>query len=372
MKKKNLLHLFYVLLCVAVVSCSKNDTRDLSPINGSKGAMNAASLPANYSNGFFIANEGWFGHENGDLYFYSYSGDSLVPNVYKAANPSDSLGAPTNTLQYATIFNGKMYIVVKAGGPLVVTDATTMVQSGRINSLPANDGHTFLGIDASRGLLSTGDGVYPLALPGLTLGTKLSSVSGYTGDMTLAGNYIFALSQTDGIVALNSTNYSLVRNLGQANLAFAIAKEGSVWAATADSLVRIDASTLARSAVKLPVSIPSPWGAWRHAGICASTVDNVVFLPANNGFAGGTKVYRYVIGDITSLNTPFITLPSGQYFYGCGIAYNKATNELVATTINGPYTGNINRILIYDASSGALKKTITYNGWYFPAMPVFR
>ena len=96
-----------------------------------------------------------------------------------------------------------------------------------------------------------------------------------------------------------------------------------------------------------------------------------MYIVRNNGFAGGTQLYRYVIGNAASLTTPFITLPSGQFFYGAGAAYNKDKNELVLTTINGAFTGDTNRILIYDASTAVLKKTLTYTGWYFPAMPVF-
>lgn len=350
-------------------ACKKEDSNTLRP--GTAATVQPLSLPS-YANGFFIANEGWYGHGSGDLHFYDYSTDSLHLDIYAAANPGLTLGGSTNTLQFATVWQGKMYIVVKAGGPLVVTNANTMVESARLSTLPGNDGHAFLGLDATHGLLSTSNGVYPVSLPGLSVGTKLAGVNSYTGDMIKAGNYIFVHAQTEGIVAYNATTMAVAGTFGTANLAFALGKDGAVYAANTDSLIRINTTTLARTAIKLPFSTPSPWGAWRHAAIAASTTDSAIFIARNVGFMGGTQLYRYVIGKTASLTTPFITLPTGQYFYGAGVGYDNSNNTLVLTTINGAFTGSVNRVLRYNASTAAAINTKVFNGWYFPAMPVFQ
>lgn len=351
-------------------ACKKeNVSESLTP--DSEVAVAKAAAVANYSNGFFVANEGWYGHGSGDLHFYDYSTNTLTLNIFAAANPGKTLGGSTSTLQFATVFQGKLYAVVKVGGPLVVTDATTLVETARLAALPGNDGHAFLGLDATHGLLSTGTGVFPISLPGLTAGTKLSGVNSYTGDMIKAGNYIFVHAQTEGIVAYNATTMAFAGSFGTANLCFALGKDGAVYAAKTDSLIRINPATLARTAIKLPFTTPSPWGAWRHSAITASTTDSAIFIVKNNGFAGGTTLYRYVIGNTASLTTPFITLPAGQYFYGAGAAYDKSNNTLVMTTLNGAMTGNVNTVLRYNASTGALINSVVYNGWYFPAMPVF-
>jgi hypothetical protein len=363
--KHNLWALAAVLLLLN--ACKKNDA-DLKP--ATLGTANAA-LTSNYTNGFFVANEGWFGHGSGDVHFYDYSTNTLTLNIYAANNPGKTLGGSANTLQYATIFQNKVYLVVKAGGPLVVTDATTFVESARQATLPGNDAHAFLGIDATHGLISTGSGVYQISLPGLTVGTALSGVTSYTGDMLKAGNYIFVHAQTEGIVAYNTSTLTMARSFGTANLAFALGKDNGVYVANTDSLIRIDAGTLARTAIKLPFSTPSPWGAWRHSAITSSTTDSAIFIVANNGFQGGTTLYRYVIGNPSSLATPFITLPTGQYFYGAGAAYDASNNTLVLTTINGPFTGSTNTVLRYNASTGAAINSVVYTGWYFPAMPFF-
>jgi len=368
MKIKN-----YLLVLLAVLpllnACKKDD--NARPELDTELGVAAAVTPGKYANGFFIANEGWFGHGPGDLNFYDYSTNALTLNIFAAENPGKTLGGAGNTFQFATVFDGKIYMVVKAGGPLVVANESTLVETARLSPAPDNDPHAFLGLDATHGLVSAKTGVYPIALPGLTVGTKLPGIASYSGDMIKAGNYVFVHAYTEGIVAYNASTMTVAGSFGTANLCFAQGTDGAVYAANTDSLIRIDATTLARSAVKLPFSTPSPWGAWRHSAITASTVDNAIFIVKNNGFAGGTTLYRYVIGNPSSLTTPFITLPAGQYFYGAGAAYDKSNNTLVITTLNGAYTGDINTVLRYNASTGALINSTVYNGWYFPAMPVF-
>ncbi|MBW8683346.1 DUF5074 domain-containing protein [Chitinophaga rhizophila] len=364
-------HYFPVLVAALTFlhACKKDDNESLTPTTI---GANPAAITGKYANGFFIANEGWYGHGSGDLHFYDYSADTLRLNVYAAENPGKTLGGSTNTLQFATVFRNKLYIVVKAGGPLVVTDAGTLVETARLTTTPDNDGHAFLGLDSTKGLLTTGGGVYPITLPGLVAGTKLPGINSYSGDMIKVGNYIFVHAQTEGIVAYNAATLTVARNFGVANLCFAQGKDGAVYAAKSDSLLRINPTTLARSAVKLPFTISSPWGAWRHSAITSSTTDSTIFIVRNNGFMGGTTLYRYVIGNTASLATPFITLPTGQYFYGAGAAYDKHNNTLVVTTINGPYSGSVNTVLRYNATTGALINSKVFNGWYFPAMPVFQ
>jgi hypothetical protein len=364
-------HCFLVLLAVLpfLNACQKEDVAKLKG-NNEVAAIQATAV-GKYTNGFFIANEGWFGHGSGDLHFYDYSTNTLSLNIFAAENPGKTLGGSSNTLQFATVFQDKLYMVVKAGGPLVVADANTLVETARLATCPDNDGHVFLGLDATHGLLSTGGGVYPIALPGLTTSAKLPGVSSYTGDMIKAGNYIFVHAQTEGIVAYNAGTLTVAGTFGVANLCFAQGTDGGVYAVKADSLIRIDQTTLARTALKLPFTAPSPWGAWRHSAITASPADNAIFIVRNNGFAGGTTLYRYVIGNPASVSTPFITLPSGQFFYGAGAAYDASNNTLVVTTINGAFTGSVNTVLRYNASTGALINSTVYNGWYFPAMPVF-
>lgn len=327
---------------------------------------------AKYENGFFILNEGWFGTETGSVHFYAYGADTVNTWVYSHENPGKTLGGLMNTLQYGAAYNGKLYFVVKAGGPLVVADALTLKETGRIDKPAGGDAMTFVGIDNTRGLLSAGDGIYPINLNTLALGAKLSGVTGIVGNMLKAGDYVFAHSGKDGMVVLDAATYDVVKIPAKATIGFVRAKNGDVYAAKDSLLMSIHPATLKLDSVKMKFRAAEPWGAWRSVSMAASTRDNSVFIiePGKN-WAYGNKLYRYTVGNAASLDAPFITLPEEQYFYGAGVAYDARTNELVITTINGPYSGNVNRVLFYDAVTGALRKTVTYNGWYFPAMIVF-
>lgn len=68
-------YLFYLPLLVSLffTACSKDDQKDIiEPIT-----------PGKYADGFFIINEGWFGHENGSVNFYKYGEDTIRTNVFK-------------------------------------------------------------------------------------------------------------------------------------------------------------------------------------------------------------------------------------------------------------------------------------------------
>ncbi len=81
--------------------------------------------------------------------------------------PAKTSARPLNT---APVHNGKLYLVSKQG-PLVVTDAKSLVETGRITTMPAN-GRAFMGLDNTNGLISTSDGIYPLNLSTLAVGAK--------------------------------------------------------------------------------------------------------------------------------------------------------------------------------------------------------
>lgn len=336
-----------------------------------------------YENGFLMLHEGMYGNTNGDFAYYSYDTKTITQGIFVKENAGKNLGPASSTLQYATIFNGKMYMVVKVGGPLVVTDAYTMKETGRIASLPGDEGHAFLGVDNTRGLLSTVEGIYQVNLAGPTIGTKIAGITGAAGDMLLVGDYIFALTQADGIVVLKKSDYSIVKKHPKATIGFVRTKDGSVWAAGDSALMKVDPVSLAVTETKLAFLITNPWAmwSWRSGSITASINGNEVYLAQRSDMPGGiggsleyggNKIFRYVPGTPASLNTPFITLPAGQYFYGSALRYNERTKELIVITMPDEWgSSNENSWRIYDPATGAAKNTISYTGYLFPALPIF-
>lgn len=360
-----------------VFNAAERGTYTISVQVTGNGGMDTASMQVQvlgvYENGFFILNEGWFGTETGSVFYYYWGADTVVPWVCKKENTAFSFGDIMSTVQYGAVHDGKLYVVVKVGGPLVVFDAYSMKETGRINSLPDNNGQTFLGIDQTRGLIGAGDGLYPVDLGSLTIGSRIAGVTGLIGNMVKSGDRIFVHSQQDGIVVLDANNYNVIGKPTKATTGPVVAKSGTVQVMLDSYLVGIQPQTLALDSVQMPFTAVEPWGAWRSVTMTASTTEDAIYVVEPGMFwQYGTKLYKYVRGNNASVSAPFITTPDGEYFYGAGVAYDAAHNELVITTINGAYTGDVNRVHMHDAGTGALRKTITYEGWYFPAMIVFQ
>lgn len=223
--------------------------------------------------------------------------------------------------------------------------------------------------ELSRSCKFSGD--YLVTLQQLAANVKPQSVGGYIGDMVKSGNYVFAASRDSGLVAINATTYGFEKRMKGVTMGPVNGLSGSVWVTADSNLIRINGDNLSADTVKLPIKTYSSYGAWHSSSLATSTAESAVFIMRNGSFSGGREVYKYVNGNKESVSKPFITLPEGQYSYGAGIGYDGQHNELIVTTLNGQYTGNINRVLVYNASTGELKKTLTYNGWYFPAMLVF-
>jgi hypothetical protein len=340
-----------IILVIVAASCSK----DSSTI-ASKGK---------YDNGFFLLNEGNYNHETGSVFFYSYDKDSLYSYAYDTENPDKTLGTNTQVLEFGTIFNNKLYLVVNLGGPLVVADPYTLKETGRLTSLPEN-AHAFLGLDASRGLISTVKGIYPVNLSSITVGNKISGIDAGVGDMIKAGNYIFVLTEDKGIIALNVSDYSIAKVIGAATTGFAIGKDGAVWAASPNALLKINVSMLAVDTINTTFDIYyNPYN-YNSGSIAASTTENAIYVSSDYN-----AVYKYVVGDAASLTAPFISVPANHYLYGKGIAYNAQKGELILNTTDNIYGGTVNTIYSYNATTGTEAGSFIYNGSYYPAMVVF-
>lgn len=134
-----------------------------------------------YENGFFIVNEGWYGHGTGTVNFYRYNTGAMEDSLFEKENPGKTLEPNTSTVEFGTVYNNKLYLLSKAGGPLVAANAWTLKETGRIASAGSNDWRAFLGLDSTKAFVSTGDGIYPLTLQTLSLGSKLTGIDGEVG-----------------------------------------------------------------------------------------------------------------------------------------------------------------------------------------------
>jgi hypothetical protein len=323
-----------------------------------------------YENGFFIVNEGWFGHGTGSVSFYGFDTKKKQDSIFTKENPGKNFNPTTSSMEYGTIFNSKLVLVSKSGGPVVVTDAYSLKELGRVASKGSNSWMAFVGVSNAKGLLSSADGIYPFDLTTYTTGTKLTGISGAVGDMIKAGNYVFALSETDGVVVINAATNAVVKKIAGMDVAFAKTPDGYVWAAGGTSLIKINPSTLAVTTVALPFTAYGTWFAWHPGSITASTKTNTVYIANNGMFNGGTTIYKYD-GTAASVQSPLITIPKNKELYGAGVKYIPQTDQLAVTTVEPGYGTHyaVNNLYFYN-TSGALARNLAYSGYYFPATPV--
>lgn len=362
--------LLAIVLFVMVAACSKKDLQESADLNKQQDDASSATtlLAGNYQSGIILVNEGWFGHENGNVNFYAYGADTIQPMVYHKENPGKDLGVTT---QYGAVWNGKLYIVSKQGA-FVVTNATTLVETGRIADLP-DDGRAFAGIDATLGLISTQNGIYRLNLSTLALGTKISGVTGQIGSLLVNGNYVYAMSETQGVLILNKSTLTVAKTIAGPTQGFAKTSDGSIWASGGTKLVKIHPTTLDTTVVTLPFTVGNTWGAWNDGTMTAASNGNTVYLAKTQSWgAGGNQIYRYIQGNPSSLSSVFITLPAGKEFYGSGVRYNASRNEITVTAVQSGFGQNykFNSLYFYN-TSGILIKTVNYTHFYFPASMIF-
>jgi hypothetical protein len=355
---------YFLILAIAssVSSCKKDNDIITKPPETGK-----------YANGFFVLNEGWYDHGGGTISFFNYDTKVLEDSVFTNENPGKDLGPKTSSLEYGAVYNNKLYLLTKYGGPLVALDAFSLKETGRIESNVANDFRAFVALDTTKALVSTSDGIYPLNLQLMTFGTPLAGISGEVGDMTSSGNYIFALSASDGVDVINANNYSVVKTIAGIDVGFARTTDGAVWAAGDSLLIRIDPPSLDTQQIKLPFEINGTFGFWHPGSIVASAKENAVFIAYNGLYSGATAIYKYKAGTTTSLEAPFITIEAGKELYAAGIGYDKKKDQLVVSTVESGYGEHlsVNDLDFYDAATGVLVEDKSYTGFYSPAMTVF-
>src|SRR5690606_29476074 len=129
----------WILVASVWTACTKDNTTE--PIT------DPVEEAGKYESGFFLVHEGWFGHGTGSLSFYDYHTGTLTDSIFQKENPDKGFEPVSSTVQYGTAFHGNLYIVSKVGGPVVVADAKTLKEVGRIPAKPGNDWRAFMGID---------------------------------------------------------------------------------------------------------------------------------------------------------------------------------------------------------------------------------
>ena len=336
--------------------------------------------------GFYIVNEGWYGHDKGSVNYFEKNGTSYTPRyrAFKAANPDTELG---NTTCYGAIWGDHFYLISKQGNRLVIADAQNLKSKKIITDL-GGDGRSFVGIDEKKAYIGYNGGIKTFNIENLTLGEAIAGVSGEIGNMCYAYGKVFAVSdenlyiidaKTDKVEKTVTGSYDTYKSV-------VTAKDGSVWVAAANNFIVYNPNDLENTkeiAYPVDAAVSSSWGSWNPGGLCASTQTNTLYWTTGTSPWSKNAVCKYDI-DASNANSSFYTLPNddaGQkrVLYGAGLRVDPLSDNLVLQSCREwEYAYNWLFLL---SNTGTLntsfevaddKEPTAGNGYYwFPSMPVF-
>lgn len=358
MKNKLFSAALFLLGTIFLYSCSKDDSNGVQPPKGP------------YSDGIFILNEGWFGHELGSVNFYAYSGqDTLITGVYARENGNTAPTTTGATLENGFIFNDRLYLISKAGGPIVIADAATMKGVGSIQ-MDNSDFRDIATLDDQKAVVSTDKGILALDLSGLTVNATPVAGDGPVKDLLYADSHVYAAAH-GGVDIYNPVTWALDKHYDGPTEGYVRTPDGMIYGAADKLLVAINPTTLDTAQIVLAEAINTNDFGYSKAAIVASGKNNSVYYVAASADYMPRMIYKYDKGNAASVQQPFITLPAGEQFYGTGIGYDQKNNMIVTTSITGYGEDDKNYLRFYDATTGGLKKSVSYGHPYFPALLVF-
>ena len=352
-------------------------------------ATATVTLPENFADGFFIVNEGWFGHDNGSINWIAGDGVAYYNVDKKTNNGVNVLG---NTSQYGIVYGDNMYVMSKQAPSLVVMDARTLEVRKSFDEI-GGDGRAVLGVDENKVYVGTANGIFVLDTSTFSLSTTAiagTDGTGQTGMMARVGKYVFATKQGVGVLVIDPETDTVVETIENTDVCgLTVTKDGTVWAGAEGNLMRIDPVTLGTETLALPNSIVSPWGTWMPDKLCAAVDENALFYAYGTGSWSNseTSVSKLLIDEDGQISTDpdfNFTMPAGnddskyQFSYG-GIGVDPHTGMLVVLATQSGYGANYsyNWVHMVNTSTGAVENTIVMKNdegedyYWFPAIPVF-
>ena len=331
-------------------------------------------LAYQYLGGLYILNEGM---TTGTLNYFNPESGTFAPQVYSSINEGKTLGVVS---QYGTFWNDRIYLVSKDVRPLVSIDAMTLKECSALEGI--NDARSFCGINENTGILTTASGAYRVSLDPMVLGSALSGTEEKEcRDLLLANNKLFVISKEAGLLIYDvNNNFELEKTIADVQIGLAQTPDGNVWTVKGDNtLLKINPETFETEETVLPngIIIPNNWGVWRSSPFCAAYNENALyFFNYSNGEWGDVNsIYKYKVGDISSLNSAFATSSqSDDNFYGV-FRIDPETNNIYITSIRSGWGENSkdNRLIIFDGTTGEEKNRYTYDtqNYWFPSFIIF-
>ncbi|MDU1890688.1 MAG: DUF5074 domain-containing protein [Dysgonomonas sp.] len=336
---------------------------------------------ANYSGKYIVLNEGWFGHEPGNVTILNPENNTVQQWVFRDQNYGATLGV---TSQSATLWNDKLYICSKDNIHLTVVDPKTMYvekQSGKI--LGSRQAYEFIGINEKYGVLTANGDLYRVDLETLEAEQILMS-DGWNGTgsgivynnkllINVKGKKLHVLDIDKVLGDLSQYSYTKyfpfetldIQTTGGCR--FVKGNDGNLYtvesSSTGNNLVRIKPDFTLEKKTMRPDYSPSSFGFYREAMFCGNASGDKFYYVARG------KIYKSTF-DNASPETPFTSYSkSGYSFYGAAVRVNPYNNEVVAMYLTDDYKQNL--LVRFNGDTGEMISETSYEGYYFLATFIF-
>lgn len=334
--------------------------------------------------GIIVVNEDWYGHQNSTLNHLNpdaTDGEYWTYRVVQTANPGNTLGC---TAEHGAVWGDKVYIISKqardpgdavTGGRLTVLDLATMKIEAQLEDIDPSgataDGRAFLGVSASKGYISTSNGVWVLDLTTNTVTGQVSGTEnpngsgsgaatdsggslyhGQCGMMVLSSGRVFVAHQSLGLLVLDPATDAVTATLSMDTLtgvtgagigSIVEARDGNLWLSVAKDisgsglalnlLVKVNPATLDHELITLDNGIYGPsnsWYAWTPDSFCASTQRNALYWTGgSSSWFVGTNVYRLDLDTMEATRIiDFSAIDGSWQVYGASLRVDPLTDDI--------------------------------------------
>ncbi|MGL5274151.1 protein of unknown function [Myroides marinus] len=382
MKKTILTRSLVFSLLAFTIACSSND--DNQNENGFKIIPPSQPTPLIQPSGFYIANEGWFGHEEGSVNFLDY-GLNRSYRIYANANEGKTLGTTTTM---GVTFGENYYLISKQRNKLVVTDKS-FKEIKTIKDIPGSQANAFVGISNNKAYISTTNGIAILNTSDLIIRGTVNGVTKMTGNMVYVDGKVYAVVQGGGLVIIDTDTDAVIGTKEGVYTQVTLDKNGIVWAGKGNEIERINPKdnkdNKSFSIANAPIQ--GKWGAWNPGSMSPSMKEDAIYWIANDGaWNGGSKIAKFNT-QTGELNTEFFDLGKDDLgksleFYAAGLRVDPVKDDLVLVYKRAGWgdNGGYNWTKIV-SNTGSAKGSVFMEGgtvneakghYWFPSIPFFQ
>ena len=346
-------------------------------------AMATNGVAQGYTDGVFIVNEDWFGHNSSTVNFYSYATGGMQYRVFQKENAGKTLG---NTTQFAAQDGSNIYFCSKqnygsTGGRFDVADANTLLLKHSISTFDGGgDTRACYPLSSTKVYVGTSSGIYVYNPTTAEMSSSPIEGTGASepGEMVEANGKLFVCAQGKGVYVIDTATDRLISTIDVNDAACTIFKVNEqVWVAVnsctwgtpgasdTEQFVEIDTENLvAKTPIAVNMACQNPAWGWKKTSPAVDAQNKVLYYgPAD----GKNFISKYEL-ETGAFTENFITLPEGQYMYGHVCELDPNTGNLIVVTFE--QYGSQNYYLHFYNKNGEEvgEQILLESNYWFPAM----